>query len=100
MELVLELFTPGDRLERHETKDLAGGEGGIRTLGTGFSPYNGLANRRIRPLCHLSGDDFHQFNTRNVTLKRYALQPGLVKRPLLPGFDRTLWPGTGLGRRP
>jgi len=21
----------------------AGGEGGIRTLGTGFSPYNGLA---------------------------------------------------------
>ena len=33
----------------------SGGEGGIRTLGTGFSPYNGLANRRIRPLCHLSG---------------------------------------------
>ena len=32
-----------------------GGEGGIRTLGTGISPYNGLANRRIRPLCHLSG---------------------------------------------
>jgi hypothetical protein len=32
----------------------AGGEGGIRTLGTGVSPYNGLANRRIRPLCHLS----------------------------------------------
>ena len=34
---------------------LNGGEGGIRTLGTGVSPYNGLANRRIRPLCHLSG---------------------------------------------
>ena len=34
---------------------LRGGEGGIRTLGTGVSPYNGLANRRIRPLCHLSG---------------------------------------------
>ena len=33
----------------------SGGEGGIRTLGTGFIPYNGLANRRIRPLCHLSG---------------------------------------------
>src|SRR5580704_13406899 len=31
-----------------------GGEAGIRTLGTGVSPYNGLANRRIRPLCHLS----------------------------------------------
>ncbi len=32
----------------------SGGEGGIRTPGTGFSPYNGLANRRIQPLCHLS----------------------------------------------
>jgi hypothetical protein len=32
----------------------SGGEAGIRTLGTGVSPYNGLANRRIRPLCHLS----------------------------------------------
>src|SRR5579862_8961542 len=35
--------------------EISGGEGGIRTLGTGVSPYNGLANRRIRPLCHLSG---------------------------------------------
>lgn len=34
----------------------SGGEGGIRTLGTGVSPYNGLANRRIRPLCHLSDE--------------------------------------------
>jgi hypothetical protein len=33
---------------------LSGGEGGIRTPGTGFSQYNGLANRRIQPLCHLS----------------------------------------------
>jgi hypothetical protein len=37
-----------------------GGEGGIRTLGTGISQYNGLANRRIRPLCHLSRAE-HQF---------------------------------------
>src|SRR5438094_7736901 len=36
----------------------SGGEGGIRTPGRGFSPYNGLANRRIQPLCHLSGDHF------------------------------------------
>ena len=40
-----------------------GGEGGIRTLGTGVSPYNGLANRRIRPLCHLSGAAELQFIT-------------------------------------
>ena len=28
---------------------LAGGEGGIRTLGTGVSPYNGLANGSFSP---------------------------------------------------
>ena len=38
----------------------SGGEGGIRTLGTGVSPYNGLANRRIRPLCHLSGERMNE----------------------------------------
>ena len=30
------------------------GEGEIRTPDTGFGPYNGLANRRLRPLGHLS----------------------------------------------
>jgi hypothetical protein len=30
-------------------------ERGIRTLDTGVSPYNGLANRRLQPLGHLSG---------------------------------------------
>ena len=39
---------------------LRGGEGGIRTLGTGVSPYNGLANRRIRPLCHLSANKINK----------------------------------------
>lgn len=33
---------------------LKNGEGGIRTLDTGINPYNGLANRRFRPLSHLS----------------------------------------------
>ena len=38
----------------------SGGEGGIRTLDTGVSPYNGLANRRLQPLGHLSGVvEFH-----------------------------------------
>src|SRR5438045_372762 len=32
------------------------GEGGIRTLDTGVSPYNGLANRRLQPLGHLSSE--------------------------------------------
>ena len=31
-----------------------GGEAGIRTLDTGFGPYNGLANRRLQPLGHLT----------------------------------------------
>ena len=35
-------------------KDRHGGEAGIRTLDTGLSPYNGLANRRLRPLGHLT----------------------------------------------
>jgi hypothetical protein len=33
----------------------SGGEGGIRTPDRGVSPYNGLANRRLQPLGHLSG---------------------------------------------
>ena len=37
-----------------ETRASNGGEAGIRTLGTGFSPYNGLANRRLQPLGHLT----------------------------------------------
>src|SRR5271157_4866605 len=41
----------------------SGGEGGIRTPGTGFSPYNGLANRRLQPLGHLSGVYFQQLTT-------------------------------------
>ncbi len=32
----------------------AGGEAGIRTRGAGVTPLNGLANRRFRPLSHLS----------------------------------------------
>src|SRR5215468_12325053 len=42
------------------THGKSGGEGGIRTPGTGFSQYNGLANRRIQPLCHLSAAKFVQ----------------------------------------
>ena len=32
------------------------GETGIRTPDTGLTPYNGLANRRLQPLGHLSGE--------------------------------------------
>jgi hypothetical protein len=31
-----------------------GGDGGIRTLDRALQPYNGLANRRLQPLGHVS----------------------------------------------
>jgi hypothetical protein len=34
-----------------------GGDGGIRTLDTPLRAYNGLANRRLQPLGHVSGEE-------------------------------------------
>ena len=36
----------------------SGGERGIRTPDRGLGPYNGLANRRLQPLGHLSGSQW------------------------------------------
>ncbi len=41
---------------------MLGGEAGIRTLGRGFSPYNGLANRRLQPLGHLTARAKYKLN--------------------------------------
>ncbi len=35
-------------------QDRNGGDGGIRTLDRALQPYNGLANRRLQPLGHVS----------------------------------------------
>jgi hypothetical protein len=35
--------------------ELFSGDGGIRTLDRALQPYNGLANRRLQPLGHISG---------------------------------------------
>src|SRR5215831_10589002 len=40
--------------ERSERLAKVGGEAGIRTLGRAFRPYNGLANRLLQPLGHLT----------------------------------------------
>ncbi len=40
----------------NKTGQETGGEAGIRTLGRAFRPYNGLANRRLQPLGHLTAD--------------------------------------------
>jgi hypothetical protein len=39
---------------QEDGKIKTGGEAGIRTLDTAFGPYNGLANRRLQPLGHLT----------------------------------------------
>jgi hypothetical protein len=49
--------------------NLTGGEAGIRTLGTGLSPYNGLANRRFRPLSHLTAR-LQVYARKTLTRKR------------------------------
>src|SRR5690349_5868785 len=40
-----------------------GGEAGIRTLGRALRPYNGLANRRLQPLGHLTA-------TRSLSIRQ------------------------------
>ena len=51
-----------------------GGEGGIRTPGTSFSSYNGLANRRLQPLGHLTAalpaalpPTFQEYSTKDCS---------------------------------
>ena len=47
---------------------LDGGAGGIRTLDRALQPYNGLANRRLQPLGHVSA-----YNHRQTCLRsKYA----------------------------
>ncbi len=59
----------------------SGGEGGIRTPGRGFSPYNGLANRRIQPLCHLSACGsalMNKPNGRSIALNGLGLRLAVI----------------------
>src|SRR5690242_12758314 len=45
-----------------EARAKSGGEAGIRTLGRALRPYNGLANRRLQPLGHLTADVKYTWN--------------------------------------
>src|SRR5881296_3806695 len=47
------------------------GEGGIRTPDKAFRPYNGLANRRLQPLGHLSHNDLRD----SITSLEAQLEP-------------------------
>jgi hypothetical protein len=64
----------------------AGGEGGIRTLGT-LLRYNALAKRRFRPLSHL---------TRILWWERYISEMSGVNRNLSATFKR---PGVSSHRK-
>ena len=44
----------GSEKDSLSLNDTQNGEGGIRTPGTGICPYDGLANRYLKPLGHLS----------------------------------------------
>ena len=59
-----------------------GGEGGIRTLDTGLSPYNGLANRPFRPLRHLS--EFYLITLPVYFQKDYKQTGPLVRQSAEP----------------
>ena len=71
-----------------DTSGLSGGEGGIRTLDTGVSPYNGLANRRLQPLGHLSGVGTKPWGQRFVD----AVALGWTGISRFGVFPRTYWP--------
>jgi hypothetical protein len=62
-------------------KRSAGGDGGIRTLDRALQPYNGLANRRLQPLGHVS---VHAENgalwKRSPMLAEVCPSPGAMAR--------------------
>src|SRR5260221_12364088 len=90
----------------------SGGEGGIRTPGRGFSPYNGLANRRLQPLGHLSGvraenncsasRDFATAQGRAMFVHKPARHRGDARqqRACDHKIVTTLWPGGKERMRP
>ena len=55
---------------------LCGGEAGIRTLGTGVSPYNGLANESFSPpslvVQHLQSDPTPPSRTQSLSFGSYC----------------------------
>ena len=72
-----------------------GGDGGIRTLDRALQPYNGLANRRLQPLGHISNRCF-RWETRR---KAYAQQPHMTRRLAVRQGTNLRW-AAGFQRRP
>src|SRR5207302_11049595 len=55
------------------------GERGIRTLDTGLTPYNGLANRRLQPLGHLSNVRVAQSRPCDVAAQHVGRRSGATR---------------------
>jgi hypothetical protein len=69
-------------------KEFICGEGGIRTLDTSLSSYNGLANRPFRPLRHLSKKGLRVFSGGEAKVKNNLVVSNPNFRPSFAG----LWP--------
>ena len=82
--------------KRGEKKQYSGGDGGIRTLDRALQPYNGLANRRLQPLGHISqsryarhGGEPQAADFRPPNSRRFlALPEALVPRQSLHPEDQ------------
>ena len=82
---------------RTTTRSEAGGDGGIRTPDRGLGPYNGLANRRLQPLGHVSTAVMSSGGAAGVSIAVAGSQdPGTVlcTPAWSDGFQRRT--GTGL----
>jgi hypothetical protein len=67
----------------NESGHKTGGEAGIRTLDRAFRPYNGLANRRLQPLGHLTA-------ARNLSIR----QASTYAEPSCPHFVPEIVPAS------
>ena len=74
----------------------SGGDGGIRTLDRALQPYNGLANRRLQPLGHISATPWKR--GRDICPRRRPMASGeprldsrapLARETLQPGSRRS-----------
>src|SRR5215213_5863690 len=63
------------RLDIRELDQKFGGDGGIRTLDTPLRAYNGLANRRLQPLGHVSGVRFQALSIERNSPKPQNWHP-------------------------
>ena len=82
---------------RTTTRGETGGDGGIRTPDRGLGPYNGLANRRLQPLGHVSTAVMSSGGAAGVSIAVAGSQdPGTVlcTPAWSDGFQRRT--GTGL----